>query len=92
MVAYALLICAVLHAIDAMSTARRVAPLAVALAAAIVIQAVIGIMTLLQAVPISLGLAHQGGAVIVLALAVMHAQAMMVRRTLPVAGTFAPSR
>jgi cytochrome c oxidase assembly protein subunit 15 len=92
MVAYALLVCAVLHAIDAVSAARRVAPLAVALAIGIALQAIVGIMTLLHAVPISLGLAHQGGAVIVLALAVMHAQAMAVRRVLPATGTFAPTR
>jgi len=91
MVAYALLVCAILHAVDAVSTARRVAPMAIALAVAVALQALVGIMTLLHQVPISLGLAHQGGAVIVLALAVAHAQGMLSRRILPATGAFAAS-
>ena len=39
----------------------------------------LGIMTLLQQVPISLALAHQAGAIVVLALAVAHAQRIAAR-------------
>jgi cytochrome c oxidase assembly protein subunit 15 len=42
------------------------------LAAAVLCQAALGIWTLLEAVPLSLGLAHQGGAAIVLGLAIRH--------------------
>ncbi len=44
-----------------------------ALALAVVAQAALGIWTLLLAVPISLGLMHQAGALVVLALALLHA-------------------
>ena len=54
--------------------APRALPLAAALAGAIVLQAALGIVTLLQQVPIGLALAHQAGAVIVLALATAAAQ------------------
>lgn len=45
---------------------------ALVLSAAISLQAVLGIMTLLLHVPLALGLLHQGGAAIVLAIAVWH--------------------
>lgn len=51
---------------------RRITNSAVIILGAIGIQAVIGIWTLLAVVPLSLGLAHQGGAAIVTALAVRH--------------------
>src|SRR5690606_51248 len=44
-----------------------------ALLAAFVLQATLGISTLLLAVPIGLGAAHQGGAVVLLAAALWHA-------------------
>jgi cytochrome c oxidase assembly protein subunit 15 len=50
----------------------RVRKSALVLAAAIVLQAALGIWTLLAHVPLSLGLVHQGGAAIVMALAVWH--------------------
>jgi cytochrome c oxidase assembly protein subunit 15 len=43
---------------------------------AIVLQAVLGILTLLNGVPIDLALAHQAGAVVVLTLVLMHAEAV----------------
>jgi heme a synthase len=79
MAAYALLALALIHAFDAVRTAPRAAPLALALAAAITLQAWLGIMTLLAQVPISLALAHQGGAILVLALTVAHAQRIAAR-------------
>jgi len=60
MVAYALLALAVLHAVDAVRS-RATIPVvngAVALAAAVALQAALGILTLLQQVPIPLALAH----------------------------------
>jgi cytochrome c oxidase assembly protein subunit 15 len=52
-----------------MAADRRIVTSAAILLAAIVAQAAIGIWTLLAAVPLHLGLAHQGGAAIVFALA-----------------------
>ncbi len=72
MMAYALWIGALLHAAQAARNAVA-RPGAVALALATTGQAAIGIMTLLAQAPISLALAHQGMAVIVLTLAVIHA-------------------
>lgn len=45
---------------------------AVVLASAVLIQAMLGIFTLVMHVPLALGLLHQGGAAIVLAIAVWH--------------------
>jgi heme a synthase len=81
MVAYALLACALAHAVDAAMTARRVAASAIVLAALVALQAVLGIMTLLSQVPISLALMHQGGAIVVLAAAVLHAQRIAVKQS-----------
>jgi heme a synthase len=81
MVAYALLACAIAHAVDTFMTARRAAPAAVALAALIVLQAGLGIATLLSQVPIALALTHQAGAIVVLAVAVLHAQRIAVKQS-----------
>jgi hypothetical protein len=64
MTAYALLILAVLHAIDAMRSRAGAAVTggAWSLVAAIMLQAVLGILTLLHQVPIDLALAHQATA------------------------------
>jgi cytochrome c oxidase assembly protein subunit 15 len=80
MMAYTLFAIAVLHAIDAIVS--RAGPAVVRgalwLAAAMTIQATLGIMTLLQAVPIHLGLTHQAVAIVVLTLAVVQAERLMV--------------
>lgn len=83
--AYVLWIAAVLHAADALRSepGRAAATGAVALAAAVTLQAAIGILTLLYMVPISLALLHQGAAVIVLAIAVIHAERLALRRGAP---------
>jgi cytochrome c oxidase assembly protein subunit 15 len=75
MMAYLLWGLAVLHALDVVRTIRDGAALngAITLAIAITIQAAIGIVTLLYQVPISYALVHQAAAMIVLAIAVVHA-------------------
>jgi cytochrome c oxidase assembly protein subunit 15 len=82
MTAYALLILAVLHAIDAMRSraGRAVIGGAWSLVAAIMLQAVLGILTLLHQVPIDLALAHQATAIVVLTLAVLHTERLVARR------------
>jgi heme a synthase len=79
MIAYVLWVAALVHALDALR-ARR-AGLAIALALALTIQAALGITTLLYQVPILLALAHQGMAIIVLAVAVVHAARLAPRRS-----------
>jgi cytochrome c oxidase assembly protein subunit 15 len=82
MTAYALLILAVLHAIDAMRSraGRAVIGGAWSLVAAIILQAVLGILTLLHQVPIDLALAHQATAIVVLTLAVLQTERLVARR------------
>ena len=53
---------------------------ALALAALVTIQAALGILTLLHHVPIGFALMHQAVAIIVLMLAVMHAERLTARR------------
>jgi cytochrome c oxidase assembly protein subunit 15 len=82
MVAYTLFALAVLHAVDAVRS--RAGPAAVNgaiwLAAAITLQAALGIFTLLHQVPILLGLAHQAVAIVVLTLAILQAERLGARR------------
>ena len=81
MVGYALWLFALLHAFDVARTLRRGPALthALALAAMVTIQAALGILTLMNQVPIGLALAHQAGAILVLTLATVHAQSLAVR-------------
>ena len=53
---------------------------ALALAAAILVQAVLGILTLVHQVPLALALAHQAMAILVLTIAVVHAQRLERRQ------------
>jgi cytochrome c oxidase assembly protein subunit 15 len=81
MVAYALLALAILHAADAVrSRAGPAVNGAIWLAVAIMLQAALGILTLLQQVPILLGLAHQAMAIMVLTLALLQAERLAARR------------
>jgi len=82
MTAYALLALAVLHAIDAVRSRAGAAVVGGAcwLVAAIVLQATLGILTLLRQVPIDLALTHQAVAIVVLTLAVVQAERMAERR------------
>jgi cytochrome c oxidase assembly protein subunit 15 len=87
MTAYALLALALWHAIDA--TRARAASAVIAgawwLVAAIILQAALGILTLLNQVPIDLALAHQAVAIVVLTLAVLQVERFSVRRPQPAA-------
>ena len=82
MTAYALWLAALAHVVDVARTLRGGPALtgALALAVAITLQAAIGIVTLLYQAPISLGLLHQGMAVVVLTIAVLHAERLVPRR------------
>jgi heme a synthase len=76
MVAYALWLIAVLHAVDVARTVRGGAALtgALALAGAVTLQAALGIATLVYQAPLVLALLHQATAIVVLAIAVVHAE------------------
>jgi len=82
MTAYVLFALAVLHVVDALRSRARAAAVKGAwwLAAAITLQATLGILTLLNQVPIALGLAHQAVAIAVLTLAVLQAERLAVRQ------------
>jgi heme a synthase len=77
--AYALFVLAVLHAFDALRSSRAAVLGALWLVAAIALQATLGILTLLNHVPILLALSHQAVAIAVLTLAVMQAERLAPR-------------
>jgi cytochrome c oxidase assembly protein subunit 15 len=83
MTAYGLLALAVLHLIDAVRSRAGVAAVNGAgwLAAAITLQATLGILTLLKQVPIDLALAHQAVAIAVLTLAVLQTERLAAPRS-----------
>jgi cytochrome c oxidase assembly protein subunit 15 len=82
LVAYALWLVAVLHAADVARTQRGGALTgALALACAVTLQAALGIATLLHQAPLALALLHQAIAIVVLAIAVMHAERLERRPT-----------
>ncbi len=74
MVAYALVLWALAHSYMMVSQSKQgpVAVSATLLLIATLAQVALGIATLLAQVPISLGLAHQGMAIVVFALALAH--------------------
>jgi cytochrome c oxidase assembly protein subunit 15 len=82
MTAYALFILAVLHALDAMRSRIGAAAIngAWLLVAAVTVQAMLGILTLLHQVPIALALAHQAVAIVVLTFAVVQAERLSERQ------------
>ena len=82
MTAYALLGLAAYHAFDVMRsrTGRAVVRGAHRLLAAVLVQAVLGIATLLLVVPIHLALTHQAVAIVVLTFAVLQAERLSPRR------------
>ena len=81
MTAYILFALAVLHAFDAVRSRAGTAAIdgALWLAAAVTLQATLGILTLLYQVPILLALAHQAVAIVVLMLAVFQAERLAAR-------------
>jgi cytochrome c oxidase assembly protein subunit 15 len=82
MTAYMLFALALLHAFDAVRSRAGTAAIngALWLAAAVTLQATLGILTLLYQVPISLALAHQAVAIIVLLLAIFQAERLAARQ------------
>jgi len=80
MLAYVIWVIAGLHAIDARQ-ARRGASGAVLLAAAVTLQAGLGVTTLLYQAPLALALAHQMLAILVFTIAVVHAGRLSHRKT-----------
>jgi heme a synthase len=75
MLAYTIWICAMLHAIDAARSCGK-SPArtgALVLGGAVTLQAALGIWTLLEVAPLSLSLAHQAMAMLVLTAATLHA-------------------
>ncbi len=81
MVAYALWALTLWHVFDARREGGAPFTGALALASAVTIQAAFGIITLLHQAPIALALAHQAMAIVVLTIAVVHAERSMPRRT-----------
>jgi cytochrome c oxidase assembly protein subunit 15 len=73
MLAYAIWLLALLHAFDAWRS-RAQARGAVLVAAAITVQALLGIMTLVTDDPLWLALTHQVFAIVVFTIAIVHAQ------------------
>jgi cytochrome c oxidase assembly protein subunit 15 len=82
MTAYALLALAIVHAFDAVRSRVGLAAVkgALRLVAAVTLQATLGILTLLNEVPIDLALAHQAVAIAVLTLAVLQAERLAARQ------------
>jgi cytochrome c oxidase assembly protein subunit 15 len=76
MMGYALWLLALLHATDVVRSMKGGAAFAAALALAgvVTVQAALGIVTLIQQAPLALALLHQGMAMVVLTIAVLHAQ------------------
>jgi cytochrome c oxidase assembly protein subunit 15 len=81
MTAYVLFALALVHAFDAVRSRVGAAAVngALWLAAAVTLQATLGILTLLYQVPIALALVHQAGAIAVLTLAILQAERLAVR-------------
>jgi len=82
MTAYALFVLAVFHVFDVVRSRAGTSAVngALWLAAAVTLQATLGILTLLHQVPIGLGLAHQAVAIAVLTLAVVQAERLAARQ------------
>ena len=82
MVAYTLFVLAILHALDALRSrgGTAVSNGALWLAAAVTLQAVLGILTLLHQVPILLALTHQAVAIVVLTCAILQVERLMLRQ------------
>jgi cytochrome c oxidase assembly protein subunit 15 len=83
MMAYVLWVAALLHVFDLVRarTARTATIGAGLLALSVTVQACLGILTLLFQTPMLLALLHQGMALVVLTVAVMHAQQLQARRS-----------
>jgi cytochrome c oxidase assembly protein subunit 15 len=93
MMAYMLLLAALLHGADVTRTLRGGPALrgAWALAAAVTLQAVLGILTLLHQAPLALALLHQATAILVLTIAAVHAARLAAIGAPAIAGSVAIS-
>jgi len=89
MLGYAIVAGALLHALDVAGAAKKGPALtgAIALLAAVTLQAGLGIWTLLGRVPLPIALAHQAMAMVVLTVATMHAAAVVARAPRVMAAT-----
>jgi len=89
LMAYALWLFAIIHAVDITRTLGRSRALirVLILAAAVTIQAVLGILTLIFETPLALALMHQATAMAVLTIAVVHTERLVVHR-----GSYMPDR
>jgi heme a synthase len=85
MTAYALFVLAMVHALDVIRSRAGAAAVngALWLAAAITLQVMLGILTLLNQAPMDLALAHQAVAIAVLTLAVCQVERLATRQTEP---------
>ena len=85
MVGYVLFVLAILHALDAVGSRAGTVVIGGAwwLAAAVTLQATLGILTLLNQVPMDLALAHQAVAIAVLTLAIIQAERLAARQMEP---------
>jgi cytochrome c oxidase assembly protein subunit 15 len=83
MLGYALCIAALLHAADVARTRDAGATLggALTLAGAVLLQSALGILTLLYVTPLPLALAHQVMAMVVLTIAVVHAERVIAPKS-----------
>jgi heme a synthase len=79
--AYAIWLVAMFHANDAWDMRRETAG-ALILAGAVTLQAMLGVVTLLEQAPIELALAHQMAAILVFTIAVVHAERLWHRSSL----------
>jgi cytochrome c oxidase assembly protein subunit 15 len=86
MLAYVLWLAVMLHANDAWRARREVGG-ALILAGAVTLQAVLGIITLLNQAPVELALAHQMVAILVFTVAVVHAERLWHRKAVAVGAT-----
>ena len=91
MVAYVLWVVALIHAVDVVRKVDHPNAVfgALLLASAVTVQAGLGIWTLISSVPLAMALGHQSMAVIVLTIAVVHAE--QISRRKPAGRSFAPT-
>jgi cytochrome c oxidase assembly protein subunit 15 len=92
MTAYLLLAVALWHAIDAVRSRAANAVIAGAwwLTASVLVQAALGILTLLNQVPIDLALSHQAVAIVVLTIAIVNVERLSPRRATALSEKLAP--
>ena len=85
MLAYTIFVGAIAHAVDAIRSRVDAAALrgALWLVAAVTLQATLGILTLINMVPIDIALAHQGVAIVVLTLALLQTERLTSAQPAP---------